>query len=49
MKIIILKSSPNKNGSSNMLADHFRQGAEEAGHTVEVIFSKSRLHVWPKP
>ncbi len=37
MKIIILKSSPNKNGSSNMLADHFRQGAEEAGHTVEVI------------
>ena len=37
MKIVILKSSPNKNGSSNMLADHFRQGAEEAGHTVEVI------------
>ena len=37
MKIIILKSSPNKNGSSNMLEDHFRQGAEEAGHTVEVI------------
>ena len=37
MKIILLEGSPNMDGSSNMLADCFRQGAEEAGHTVEVI------------
>ena len=37
MKIIVLEGSPNKKGSSNLLADCFRQGAEEAGHTVEII------------
>lgn len=37
MKIIVLEGSPNRNGSSNLLADSFRQGAEEAGHTVEII------------
>lgn len=37
MKIVLLEGSPNRNGSSNLLADCFRQGAEEAGHTVEVI------------
>lgn len=37
MKIIILESSPNKHGSSNLLADCFRQGAEEAGNDVEII------------
>ena len=37
MKIVILEGSPNKNGSSNLLADCFKQGAEEAGHTVEII------------
>lgn len=37
MKITILEGSPNQNGSSNMLADHFIRGAEEAGHTVRVI------------
>lgn len=37
MKIVILEGSPNKKGSSNLLADCFRQGAEEAGHSVEVI------------
>ena len=37
MKIIVLESSPNKNGSSNLLADCFKQGAEEAGHSVEVV------------
>ena len=35
MKIIILEGSPNKKGSTHLLADCFRQGAEEAGHTVE--------------
>lgn len=37
MKIVLLEGSPNKHGSSNLLADCFRQGAEEAGHTVEII------------
>ena len=37
MKIIVLEGSPNKKGSSNLLADCFRQGAEEAGHTVKII------------
>ena len=37
MRIVVLEGSPNRHGSSNMLADCFRQGAEEAGHTVEII------------
>lgn len=37
MKIIVLEGSPNKNGSSNMLAEQFCQGAEEAGHSVEIV------------
>lgn len=37
MKIVILEGSPNKHGSSNLLADNFRQGAEKAGHVVEII------------
>ena len=37
MKIVILEGSPNKNGSSNLLAEQFRKGAEEAGHSVQVI------------
>ena len=30
MKILVLEGSPNKNGSSNLLAEHFIRGAEEA-------------------
>ena len=37
MKIVMLEGSPNKHGSSNLLAARFQQGAEEAGHTVEII------------
>ena len=37
MKIIMLMGSPNKKGSSHMLADFFKQGAIEAGHEVEFI------------
>ena len=36
MKIVVLEGSPNKNGSSNLLADCFKQGAEEAGHSVDL-------------
>ena len=37
MRIVLLEGSPNRQGSSNMLAGCFKEGAEEAGHTVEII------------
>ena len=37
MKIVVLEGSPNKHSSSNMLANEFIRGAQEAGHTVQVI------------
>lgn len=37
MNVVALEGSPNKNGSSNTLANAFIQGAKEAGHTVDVI------------
>lgn len=35
MKILMLESSGNKRGSSNLLAERFAAGAAEAGHEVE--------------
>ncbi len=37
MKILVIKSSPHRNGSSNLLADNFIRGAKEAGHQVSVF------------
>lgn len=37
MKILVLKGSPNKKGSSNLLAENFIKGAIEAGHEVNEI------------
>ena len=37
MKIVILMGSPNKKGSTSILVDSFKKGAEESGHNVEVI------------
>lgn len=37
MKIEVLLGSPNRNGSTYLLAECFRQGAQGAGHTVEII------------
>lgn len=34
MRILILKGSGNRHGSSAMLADEFARGAREAGHEV---------------
>ena len=34
MKILVMESSGNKNGSSNLLAREFIRGAREAGHEV---------------
>lgn len=37
MKIIVLFGSPNQNGSTKILVDHFVKGAKEAGHDCEVL------------
>ena len=37
MKIVMLMDSPNMNGSTSILADSFKRGAEEKGHSVETI------------
>ena len=37
MKITILMGSPNRKGSTKILVDAFVRGAQEAGHTCEVI------------
>lgn len=37
MRIVVLEGSPNKFGSSNLLAKAFMRGAVEAGHSVEVL------------
>ncbi len=34
MKIVVIKGSPHKKGSSNMLAEQFIKGARETGHTI---------------
>lgn len=34
MKIVVIKGSPHKKGSSNMLAEQFIKGAQDAGHTI---------------
>lgn len=34
---MVLEGSPNKNGSSNLLANEFIRGAQEAGHSCTVI------------
>ena len=45
MKIVVLEGSPNKNGSSNMLANELIRGAQEAGHAVQVIdAAHSNIH-----
>ena len=37
MRIVVLEGSPNRKGSSNLLAEEFIRGAKEAGHTAEII------------
>ena len=36
-KVLIVSSSPRKNGNSETLADAFANGAREAGHSVETV------------
>lgn len=45
MNIVVLEGSPNRNGSSNMLADEFIRGARESGSEVTVIdAAHSNIH-----
>lgn len=37
-KVLILSSSPRKNGNSDLLCDEFARGAAESGNQVEKIF-----------
>ena len=37
MKIVVLKGSPNRDGSTNMIVRSFVDGANEKGHVVEEI------------
>ena len=37
MKIVVLMGSPNRKGSTSILVESFKKGAEEAGHSCEVI------------
>ena len=37
MKIVVLMGSPNKKGSTSILVENFKRGAEESGHRVDVI------------
>lgn len=46
MKILVMKGSPHRHGSSNLLADEFCRGAEEAGHTIE-IFDAAHANLHP--
>lgn len=41
-KILILSSSPRKNGNSDFLANEFMRGAQDTGHCVEKIFLKDK-------
>ena len=36
-KVLIISSSPRAEGNSEILCNHFKKGAEEAGHQVEQI------------
>ena len=46
MNILVIESSPHKNGSSNLLADNFIRGAEEKGHQV-TVFDAARADLHP--
>jgi multimeric flavodoxin WrbA len=40
--VLVLSSSPRRNGNSDLLCDQFISGAQEAGHHAEKIFLKDK-------
>lgn len=44
-KVLLISSSPRKNGNSDLLCDQFRKGAIDAGHRAEKIFlAEKKIH-----
>ncbi|MBN2925635.1 MAG: flavodoxin family protein, partial [Bifidobacterium sp.] len=41
-KVLVVSSTPRKNGNSEMLADAFAKGAREAGHSVETVHLREK-------
>jgi multimeric flavodoxin WrbA len=41
-KVLLLSSSPRRNGNSDLLCDQFMMGAQESGHCTEKIFLKDK-------
>ena len=41
-KVLIISSSPRKNGNSETLAASFAKGAREAGHQVETVYLREK-------
>ena len=46
MNIVVLMGSPNKKGSTSILIEEFKRGAEESGHKVEV-FDICHMNIHP--
>ena len=46
MKITLIQGSPHQQGSSNILAEQFKAGAEQAGHEV-VMFDAAHAKIAP--
>lgn len=42
-KVLILSSSPRRNGNSDSLANEFMRGAVDAGNEVEKIFLGGKI------
>lgn len=42
MKVLIISSSPRKDGNSEVLCERFAKGASEAGHEVETILLREK-------
>lgn len=44
-RVLLISSSPRKNGNSDLLCDQFQKGANDAGHRAEKIFlAERRIH-----
>lgn len=41
-KVLIIAGSPRKNGNSDILAEQFAKGAEEAGNEVEIVYLRDK-------
>ena len=41
-KVLLLSSSPRRNGNSDLLCAQFAQGTQDAGHRAERIFLKDK-------